>query len=79
MKEDYFYRPNFLNYMLRIEGNPAAMRGCQLTLLKHRLSEAVKLGVKNVYTDVEFGSGSHGNMEKVGFKTAYLNTFWIKK
>ncbi|MDF2647875.1 MAG: hypothetical protein K0Q73_3680 [Paenibacillus sp.] len=98
----YFYRRNFLNYMLRIDGNPAAMgslflngeegyiandytfksyrgRGCQLALLKHRLSEAVKLGVKNVYTDVEFGSVSHGNMEKVGFKTAYLNTFWIKK
>ncbi|WP_028608554.1 hypothetical protein [Paenibacillus harenae] len=98
----YFYRPDFINYMLRIDGNPAAMgslflhgqegyiandytfnryrgRGCQLALLKQRLSDAVKLGLKNVYTDVEFGSVSHGNMEKVGFKTAYLNTFWIKK
>jgi hypothetical protein len=97
----YFYNPNFLNYMLRVDGSPAAMgslflngqegyiandytfksfrgRGCQLALLRHRLSDALKLGVKTVYTDVEFGSVSHGNMEKVGFKTAYLNTFWIK-
>jgi hypothetical protein len=98
----YFYSPVFLNYMLRIDGSPAAMgslflngeegyiandhtfksfrgRGCQMALLRHRLSDAFKLGVKNVYTDVEFGSVSHGNMEKVGFKTVYLNTFWIKK
>jgi hypothetical protein len=98
----YFYSPNFLNYMLKVDGSPAAIgslflngqegymandytfksfrgRGCQLALLKHRLSDAVKLGVKTVYTDVEFGSVSHGNMDKVGFKTAYLNTFWIKE
>ncbi|MFD1776975.1 GNAT family N-acetyltransferase [Paenibacillus rhizophilus] len=98
----YFHRTDFINYMLRIDGNPAAMgslflngeegyiandftfpayrgRGCQLALLNHRLADAVKLGVKTVYTDVMFGSVSHGNMEKVGFKTAFLNTFWIKK
>ncbi|WP_058300669.1 GNAT family N-acetyltransferase [Gorillibacterium timonense] len=98
----YFHRPDFLNYMLRIDGNPAAMaslflsgeegylandytfepyrgRGCQLALLQQRLADAVKLGVKTVYTDVEFGSISHGNMGKVGFKTAFLNTFWMKK
>ncbi|BCG61622.1 hypothetical protein [Paenibacillus sp. URB8-2] len=50
-----------------------------MALLNHRLADAVKLGVKTVYTDVMFGSVSHGNMERVGFKTAYLNTFWIKK
>jgi hypothetical protein len=98
----YFHSPNFLNYMLSIDGRPAAIgslflneqegyiandytfksfrgRGCQLALLRQRLSDAVKLDIKTVYTDVEFGSVSHGNMEKVGFKTAYLNTFWIKK
>ncbi|SEO89770.1 hypothetical protein SAMN04487895_11418 [Paenibacillus sophorae] len=100
--KEYFYRSDFINYMLRIDGNPAAMgslflsgeegyiandytfqtyrgRGCQLALLKLRLADAVKLGVKMVYTDVMFGSVSHENMERVGFKTAYLNTFWIKK
>ncbi|MNL57001.1 Acetyltransferase (GNAT) family protein [compost metagenome] len=52
-------------------------KGYQLSLLKHRLAEAVRLGVKTVYTDVEFGSVSHANMERVGFKTAYLNTYWM--
>lgn len=37
---------------------------------KHRLSDAVSLGVKTVYTDVMFGSVYYGNMEGVGFKTA---------
>lgn len=96
----YFFRADFMNYMLRIDGEPAAMgslflnggegylandytfpdyrgKGCQLSLLKHRLAEAVRLGVKAVYTDVEFGSASHANMERVGFKTAYLNTYWM--
>ncbi|MBB6634165.1 GNAT family N-acetyltransferase [Cohnella thailandensis] len=98
----FFYNPNFINYMLRIEDNPAAMgslflngqegyiandytfsnyrgRGCQLALLRQRLSDAARLGIKTVYTDVEFGSISHGNMAKVGFKTAFLNTIWMKR
>lgn len=98
----YFYSPLFLNYMLRVDGNPAAMgslylngeegyiandytfesfrgRGYQSALLRHRLTDAFHLGVKTVYTDVEFGSTSHNNMGKAGFQTAYLNTFWIKK
>lgn len=98
----YFYSPHFLNYMIRIDGNPAAMgslflhgeegyiandytfeayrgRGCQMALLKRRLEDAASLGVTDVYTDVVFGSASHNNMEKAGFRTAFLNTFWIKK
>ncbi|MNW12743.1 hypothetical protein D3C71_2105090 [compost metagenome] len=54
-------------------------KGCQRTLLRQRLSDAAKLGVKQVYTDVVFGSASHGNMEKAGFKIVFLTTFWIKK
>ncbi|MFB5676862.1 GNAT family N-acetyltransferase [Paenibacillus terreus] len=100
--KSYLYSPSFLNYMLRIDGEPAAMgslflhgeegyiandytfeayrgRGCQGALLRQRLSDAASLGVKTVYTDVEFGSTSHGNMVKAGFKTAFLNTFWMKK
>lgn len=100
--KSYFYAPNFLNYMISVADEPAAMgslflsnnagyiandftfekfrgRGYQLELLKHRLSVAAKLGLETVYTDVEFGSASHGNMEKVGFKTAYINTFWMQK
>lgn len=98
----YFYSPNFINYMLTIEEEPAAMgslfrsgeagyiandytfpafrgRGCQTALLNRRLADAMKFGMKTLFTDVEFGSISHANMEKVGFKTAYINTLWVKK
>ncbi|QSF45016.1 GNAT family N-acetyltransferase [Paenibacillus tianjinensis] len=96
----YFYRADFMNYMLRLDGEPAAMgslflhgaegylandytfpayrgKGCQSSLIKHRLAEAARLGLKAVYTDVEFGSASHANMERVGFRTAFLNTYWM--
>lgn len=98
--KEYFYRADFMNYMLRIDGEPAAMgslflheaegylandytfpayrgKGCQSSLIKHRLAEAARLGVKAVYTDVEFGSASHANMERAGFRTAFLNTYWM--
>lgn len=97
----YFHAPQFINYMLRIDGEPAAMgslfindgegylandftfeayrgRGCQMALIKQRLGDASRLGLTDVYTDVQFGTVSHGNMEKVGFKTAFLNTFLMK-
>ncbi|MFB9326161.1 hypothetical protein ACFFSY_09580 [Paenibacillus aurantiacus] len=53
-------------------------RGCQTSLISRRLSDARMLGLDFVATDVEFGTVSHGNMLKAGFKTAYLNTFWMK-
>ncbi|TYP78198.1 hypothetical protein [Paenibacillus methanolicus] len=97
----YFHRPDFANYMLRIDGAAAAMgsmfiygqsgylandytfesyrgRGCQTSLIRRRLSDAMALGLDFVATDVEFGTASHGNMLKAGFKTAHLNTFWMK-
>ncbi|MEK5450497.1 GNAT family N-acetyltransferase [Paenibacillus sp. FSL R7-0331] len=97
---EYFYREDFLNYMLSIDGKPASMgsmflsgeegylandytfpeyrgRGCQTSLINKRLAEAAGLGIKRVYTDVEFGSASHANMERAGFRTAFLNTYWI--
>ncbi|MDF2936982.1 MAG: hypothetical protein K0Q90_2355 [Paenibacillaceae bacterium] len=98
----FFYRPDFINYMLRIEGAPAAMgslflhgeagyiandftfppyrdRGCQKHLIELRLREAARLGATAVYTDVLFGSASHANMAKAGFRISHLSTFWIKK
>ncbi|RIX51440.1 N-acetyltransferase [Paenibacillus nanensis] len=97
----YFHAPHFINYMLRIDGEPAAMsslfvhgqegylandftfeayrgRGCQTALIERRLGDAARLGLTDVYTDVRYGSVSHGNMEKAGFRTAFLNTFWMK-
>lgn len=98
----YFYAPDFRNYMLKVEGRPAAMgslflkgregylandytfedfrgRGYQQQLIRQRLSEAACLGLEAVYTDVEFGSASHRNMENNGFRTVFINTFWLHR
>jgi GNAT superfamily N-acetyltransferase len=53
-------------------------RGCQSALIRRRLADAARLGAKAVYTDVEFGSGSHANMERAGFRPAFVNTFWCR-
>lgn len=51
-------------------------RGVQKALIAYRLREAKKLGLERLYTDVEFGSVSHQNMEKSGFRTVFLNAFY---
>jgi GNAT superfamily N-acetyltransferase len=53
-------------------------KGVQTALLTQRIREAKEMGIINLYTDVEFGSISHNNMEKLGFKTIFINSFWIK-
>ncbi|WP_059046760.1 GNAT family N-acetyltransferase [Paenibacillus rubinfantis] len=53
-------------------------RGVQTALIRHRLQTAESLGLKRVYTDVEFASGSHANMLRCGFELVYMNTFWMK-
>lgn len=53
-------------------------RGVQTALVRHRLQTAAALGLKRVYTDVEFASASHSNMLKGGFELVYLNAFWMK-
>jgi hypothetical protein len=53
-------------------------QGCQTALLLHRIKEAKEKRLINIYTDVEFGSISHNNMEKLGFKTVFINSFWTK-
>lgn len=53
--------------------------GLQTALIYHRLQAAKELGLEQIYTDVEFGSVSHNNMAKVGFKLAFVNSFWIKE
>lgn len=52
--------------------------GCQTALLLYRIKEAKEKNLVNIYTDVEFGSISHNNMEKLGFKTVFINSFWTK-
>lgn len=53
-------------------------RGVQTALIRHRLQAAADLGLKRVYTDVEFASASHANMLKCGLELVYMNTFWMK-
>lgn len=100
-KKEYFYRPDFQNYVayvgeeaagmgsLFISGNagyiandftfpPFRGKGCQSALVRHRLQVADKMGLANVYTDVEFGTISHNNMLRAGFQTMLLNSFWMR-
>lgn len=53
-------------------------KGCQTALLLHRIKYAKEMGIIDLYTDVEFGSISHNNMEKLGFRTVFINSFWTK-
>lgn len=53
-------------------------RGVQTAMIRHRLQAAAALGLKRVYTDVEFASASHANMLKSGFELVYMNAFWMK-
>lgn len=51
-------------------------RGVQKALIDYRMIQAEKLGLERLYTDVEFGSVSHQNMERSGFRTVFLNAFY---
>lgn len=53
-------------------------KGIQKSLLIHRINKAKELGLEKLYSDVEFGSISHNNMETLGFKTVFINSFWKK-
>jgi hypothetical protein len=52
--------------------------GCQSALVSHRLRIAHKMGLSDVYTDVEFGTVSHNNMLRSGFQTIFLNALWMQ-
>ncbi|WP_175498663.1 GNAT family N-acetyltransferase [Paenibacillus sp. NFR01] len=53
-------------------------RGIQSALLHRRITEAADLGLTALYTDVEFGTPSHDNMQRAKFRTVYMNGFWVK-
>ncbi|MFP7299043.1 GNAT family N-acetyltransferase [Neobacillus niacini] len=54
-------------------------KGVQKALLHHRIKVAGEMGLTKIFTDVEFGSASHNNMLKVGFRTVFINSFWMKE
>jgi N-acetylglutamate synthase-like GNAT family acetyltransferase len=100
-KAEYYYQPNFQNYIAYFDDQAAGVaslfrkgeegylanaftfpsvrgKGVQKELLKRRIQVSHEIGLKKLYTDVEFGSISHNNMLKLGFKSIYLNSFWMK-
>lgn len=52
--------------------------GHQTALLHARLRHAARLGLTDVFTDVEHGSQSHRNTERVGFRTTTITTIWTR-
>ena len=52
--------------------------GHQTALLRARLAHAAALGLDHVFTDVEHGSQSHVNTERVGFRTTTITTIWTR-
>lgn len=54
----------------------ARRRGCHTALLNHRLSDAAKLGLANVFTDVVPETDSHQNCRRAGFEHVTTNTLW---
>ena len=46
--------------------------GCQYALLAHRLREADRLACDLAVSDTDFGTTSHRNLERAGFKMAYM-------
>jgi GNAT superfamily N-acetyltransferase len=55
---------------------PGRDRGVHTALLVARLDAAADAGLDEVFTDVEHGSKSHGNCERVGLRTLAVNTIW---
>lgn len=53
-------------------------KGVQKALLQFRIQVSKERGLNKLYTDVEFGSISHENMLKLGFKLIFINSFWMK-
>ncbi|MCA1057517.1 GNAT family N-acetyltransferase [Rossellomorea aquimaris] len=53
-------------------------KGAQKALIHHRIQTAKEMGLKRLYTDVEFGTASNQNMLKAGFQTVFQNSFWMK-
>lgn len=54
-------------------------RGVHAALLAARLNAAAQAGVERVFTDVEHGSQSQANCERLGLRTVTLNTLWLRQ
>lgn len=73
------YRTDTAAFLANAFTRPEFRRqGHQTALLWARLQHAAALGLDNVFTDVEHGSQSHMNTERVGFRTTTITTVWTR-
>jgi len=54
-------------------------QGVHAALLAARLNAAAQAGVEHIFTDVEHGSQSHANCERLGLRTVTVNTIWHRR
>jgi N-acetylglutamate synthase-like GNAT family acetyltransferase len=55
---------------------PLRRRGCQTALIQRRLADAAAAGCRRVATLTTWGSQSHANMARAGFRTVYTSAVW---
>lgn len=55
---------------------PYRGRGCQSALLTRRINDAVEAGCDLAVSDAVFGTDSHRNLERAGFRMAYMTSIW---
>jgi GNAT superfamily N-acetyltransferase len=53
-------------------------RGCQRALLEHLLGVAADEGLRGVAADTFFGTTSHRNVERAGFRMAFMTGWWVR-
>jgi ribosomal protein S18 acetylase RimI-like enzyme len=53
-------------------------RGLQSALLRHRASVAAQAGAELIYSQAEFGSTSHRNMERAGLRVLNSRAIWTR-
>ena len=53
-------------------------RGLQTALLRHRCVVAAQSGAEMVYSQAQFGSTSHRNMERVGLRVLCMRSIWTR-
>jgi ribosomal protein S18 acetylase RimI-like enzyme len=53
-------------------------RGLQTALLRHRCVVAARSGAELIFSQAEFGSTSHRNMERVGLRVLCTRSIWTR-
>lgn len=73
-----FYVTNSIGLLADLTTLPRFRRkGCQTALINHQAAQAKKKGCDLLTSFVEFGSTSHRNFDRAGFRIAYTKAIWI--